>query len=167
MADFYVDATDAGTWLTERGLPALGDAHLLLVAAEYIDRRYGRLFPGVKAGGRAQVREWPRSDATDCAGEAVSGIPREVIDATMEIVALLASGAMTAGDLMPQSTPAQRIASARIDGAVAVSYQQRTSNRWGRDEDDLPVVSAAELALGPLIDCRRGGFGVRLISGRC
>lgn len=63
-------------------------------ATDYLDGRFR--FVGKPLYGRDQTTAWPRSDAWDCSRRYVTGIPREVKDATAEY-ALRA----LAADLLP------------------------------------------------------------------
>lgn len=65
----------------------------LLRASEFIDT-YRARFPGSKAEGRSQEREWPRRGAVDLAGELISDdeIPSEVERATYEAALLIVKG---------------------------------------------------------------------------
>jgi hypothetical protein len=58
----------------------------LLRACVWIDNTYRVRFSGKKAGGRSQVREWPRTDAVDAAGDQLADdeVPVEVEEAAYE-----------------------------------------------------------------------------------
>lgn len=58
----------------------------LVRASTYVDGTYRGSFPGYKAGGRAQVLEWPRFDALDSARNGIPSdeIPIEIETATYE-----------------------------------------------------------------------------------
>lgn len=65
-ADSYVATADCAAYATARGLTfgtdALGDAALRR-ATSYIDNTYRLRFPGYRTFRRAQVLEWPRTNA--------------------------------------------------------------------------------------------------------
>ena len=91
MPVFYGTVLDADAYHLARGT---GDAwddvadkeSALLVASEWIDRKYRTRFPGYKVGRRTQEREWPRYDAYDAANEFIlsTDIPIEIEQATYE-----------------------------------------------------------------------------------
>lgn len=128
MADeIYGSVDDSKTYHAARGHTAWAaddDATLgiiLLRATEFIDGRYASMFPGYKVGLRAQIREWPRNDATDrnCDQIKPTEIPIEVIHATYE-AALIEQA--TPGTLTPNVNFSQRRQSVEVVGAVAVTY---------------------------------------------
>ena len=91
----------------------------LLVASEWIDARYSGQFGGyVPSDSRDQLREWPRQSAYDRRLNLLTGIPREVENATYEAAAI--HGA-TPGALSVNFTPG-KYKSVSIDGAVSVVY---------------------------------------------
>lgn len=63
-------------------------------ASDYIDNTYRARFPGTKTGGRAQLPEWPRTDATDVNGEEIgtTEVPIEIEYATYELALLVVRG---------------------------------------------------------------------------
>lgn len=58
----------------------------LVRASSYIDGAYRAAFPGYKTGRRTQVLEWPRTNATDGAGNSLPSdeVPVEIETATYE-----------------------------------------------------------------------------------
>lgn len=98
-----------------------------LIASEWLDANYRRVFPGLKTGGRDQLREWPRQGAIDIYGYPIpyAVIPTEVENATYEaaLIELQESGSLT-----KSYTPSQykRVS---VDGAVAVEYASFASAR--------------------------------------
>lgn len=67
--------------------PGAGDPKGALIrASAWIDAAFGPKFTGAKVKGRAQGLAWPRSGATDAAGDAVAAdaVPVEVRKATAE-----------------------------------------------------------------------------------
>lgn len=95
----------------------------LLVASEWLDARFRSQFPGVKAGGREQMREWERVGASDIYGNTLESIPREVEHATYEAAAI--HGA-TPGALSVNWTPG-KYSQVSIDGALSVTYAKITN----------------------------------------
>ena len=122
-------------YLAERGLTATGSdsdvtaAAKLLVASEWLDGRYRRQFPGLKVGGRSQVREWPRNGAQDRDGYPIPADtpPVEVEYATYEATVRELN---SAGSLTVDFTPSA-YRRAAVSGAISVEY--------------APVISAAEV----------------------
>ena len=103
----------------------LDDAQIsaaLLVASEWLDASYREAFPGCKAGQRAQIRDWPRTDAYDVNDDYLDYlvVPDEVINATYE--AALRQG-ITPGSLSVDFTP-NKYKKSSVDGAVFVEYMQ-------------------------------------------
>lgn len=58
----------------------------LLRGSVWVDNTYRSRFSGRKTGGRSQEREWPRTDATDAAGDDIDAdeVPTEIEEATYE-----------------------------------------------------------------------------------
>ncbi|WP_037076086.1 DnaT-like ssDNA-binding protein [Neorhizobium vignae] len=58
----------------------------LLRASVWIDNTYRSRFSGKKIGGRTQLREWPRTDAVDAAGDEIAAdeVPPEIEEAAYE-----------------------------------------------------------------------------------
>lgn len=76
------------TWLAANGYTLPDDAAANAVLRErgsvYVDGAYETRFPGYPTDGAAQERSWPRTDATDRYGNAVSGIPDRVVNASYQ-----------------------------------------------------------------------------------
>lgn len=76
------------TYCDDRGVtPADGDAEAALIrATQWIDNTYRARFPGSRVNGRDQALEWPRSEATDAAGNDLDddAVPVEIVRATCE-----------------------------------------------------------------------------------
>jgi hypothetical protein len=152
MVDIYGSAVGFITYCSERGIQTISDETIiekkLVVASEWIDAVYRTLFPGVKVGGREQVREWPRTGAQDRYGYSIpsDSIPSEVICATYE--AALEEIAKS-GSLSPNYTPAKYV-SAAVSGAVSVTYA-----RFNDAQDAQTTFTKVEQWLsGILIDGR-------------
>lgn len=127
MAIFYGDIVGFQSYHEDRNheltpeLMADDDAirAALIVASEWIDSRFRSKFPGMKAGGRSQEREWPRKLAYDIHGEPIGDeVPREIIAATYEAAAIAGT---TPGALSVNWTP-NKYASVSVSGAVSVTY---------------------------------------------
>lgn len=127
MPDYYGTATGLRDYCLARDLDIptefADDATAiakLLVASEWIDARFRVMFSGSKTGLRPQLREWPRTGATDYYGYSIlqDEIPREIIAATYE-AALREQ--VTPGVLSVDWTP-NKYRSVSIDGALSVDY---------------------------------------------
>lgn len=115
----------------------------LIVASEWLDARYRKRFPGLRIGGRAQEREWPRQGAFDVHG-AIIGIevPIEIERATYEAAALVGT---TPGILSANWTP-NKYKSVSVSGAVSVTY------------GDISSVDEAQTQFGIINDILSGLF---------
>jgi hypothetical protein len=143
MADYYSDAVTARAYYTARNYTtpatALDDDAMnaaLLVASDFIDSTYRDMFPGLKVGLRAQLREWPRTSAFDTLGYVIlpDVIPVELLNAVYE--AALREVA-TPGSLTTDVKLSEVIHSVSVDGAVSVDF---ASSRETFDADDLQLV---------------------------
>lgn len=126
----------------------------LLLASEYIDANYGTLFSGYKTGGRAQVRQWPRTSAWINDGGRVlyldaDEIPVEVRNATYELALRAASGVVLSLDV----TPGAAIKKAAVEGAVSVEYHGS-----GSVSDAQTVFPVVDGILAPLLTAVGSGF---------
>lgn len=158
MADTrYIDTTAAGSYNSARGISVNPTQEELLRASEYIDARYGLRFPGLKTGGRGQVREWPRSGAVDARGQEIPDdeVPQEIKDATVLVANEVAGGL----DLWPTVTPGKAIKRAEVDGAVSVEYRGDSSN----PEDQWPFLGFVDALLAGLLGAEQARVGVRLV----
>jgi hypothetical protein len=139
------------TYHAERGntaWAAADDADLtiaLLRGSEYVDGRFRSAFPGLKTGGRDQVREWPRTGATDASNYAIASDaePVEVEYATYE--AALRELA-TPGSLLPDVTPSNQIKRERIEGIIDTEYVTPSGASAAR-----PVIAVIDAIMAPLI----------------
>lgn len=110
-----------GTW-TEEMIDAA-----LLVASEWIDGVYGRMFAGQKAGGFLQDREWPRTGAYSNTYPVYTFpsdvIPEQIASAVYEAAFRQATNP---GSLLVDYTPGKykRVA---IEGALSVEYASFTN----------------------------------------
>lgn len=152
MADVYGDVAGFKVYHIARGrdVDGMADAAInssLLVASEWIDATYRVGFPGEKVGKRAQVREWPRTDAYDIDDNAIPSdeIPIEVINATYEAAYIQIEAP---GSLVINWTPG-KYKRVSVDGAISVEYASFMSASdiqtvfVGIDQIIAPVLSAS------------------------
>lgn len=150
MADYYGSLAEALTYHAARanaGWAASTDPareSALLRASVWLDATYRQQFPGFKTGRRAQLREWPRSDATDqnCDPIPYTEVPIEILSATYEAALRELS---LPGSLSPDFVASEAVTSERV-GPVSVTYQTATSLA-----DVRPVVSVVDDLLAGLI----------------
>lgn len=109
-ADAYFEDRGVTSWL-ERSEDEKSGA--LIRASAYIDGRYRARFPGRKAGGRTQEREWPRTGATDASGDAIADneVPAEIVRSTFEAAF---RDIAAPGSLLPDFHAGQVVASKRV-----------------------------------------------------
>lgn len=120
----------------------------LLVASEWLDATYRRLFKGYKVGDRTQVREWPRYAVYDHEGRAVASdsVPVEVDSATYEAAW---RELQSAGSLTMDYTP-NKYRSVNIQGSISVDYAM-----YGGSADIQTQFAIIDQILDPLL----GGNG--------
>lgn len=152
----------------------------LVRGSEWLDGRYRDRFAGVKSGGRAQVREWPRRPATPTqdnnrdrmlSGDYPrtgygyglypatvfdrDGNPIAVDEVPAEIIKATYEAAYrelaTPGYLSPDYVAAQQVASESV-GPVSTSYAQVSAP--GPDSI-RPVLTVIDDILAPLIAAKR------------
>lgn len=130
--DNYGDAAGFIDYHEKRGrvIPASWKANsnavieqALIVASEWVDRKFANLFIGYKSGGYQQAREWPRKAAysTNTIPNYVFGdaeIPAEMSSATYEVAFRQAT---KPGVLSLDYTP-NKYKTVRVDGAVSIEY---------------------------------------------
>lgn len=140
MVDVYGTVAGFHAYVLERDLP---DGHAdnkvaakLIVASEWIDARYGSLFPGQKTD-RLQDRSWPRIGAFDDDGYAIDSnvVPTALEYATYEAVRRELN---TPGILSSDYTPSKYL-SASVSGAVAVVF--RDFNTASESQIQLQIVT--------------------------
>lgn len=127
MADYYGTEAGADTYHLARGnaewAAADSDGKLaaLLIASEWLDAHYSSQFPGYPTGKAEQVRQWPRTAATNIYGQAITSdaIPAQVERATYEVALRQIK---SPGSLNKDWTPGQEKLSVSVSGAVAVTY---------------------------------------------
>lgn len=115
-----------------------------LLGSEYLDGKYRSAFPGLKTSGRDQVREWPRTGATDASGYAIESDaePVEVEYATYEAAWRIGREV----DLNPDVTPATQIKRERIEGIIDTEYVTPSGPAAVR-----PVIAVIDAIMAPLI----------------
>lgn len=150
----YATEAEAGDYCDARALSPEPTDEALLRASEYIDARFRARFPGRKLGGRAQVREWPRSGAFDADGDPIIGVPDEIKAATIEAAI---REEREPGSLSPDVVPGKIVRSASVDGAVSVTYADATASGM------VPMLSAVEGLLSAILISARAGAGVMLV----
>lgn len=148
--------TDAGftAYATARGLTTVGAATesdrdtARLRASEFIDGRWGNSFIGYRAGGRDQVRAWPRSFATDAEGWTIQAdeVPDEIERATYEAAIRELA---TPGSLTPDITNAERV-TARSESVGSIS-ESVTYAEGGGVEAQRPILTILDQILARLI----------------
>jgi hypothetical protein len=124
----YGSIAGADAYHAERGNTAWADAETatkqaaLVIASEWIDGKYRTSFPGWKTGARDQVREFPRVNMFDSAGNSIASdvTPVEVEYATYEVAL---RQVVSPGSLLIDVTEGSQIASVSVSGAVAVTYR--------------------------------------------
>lgn len=92
-ANAYHLARNNSAWADATGGDATRNGALQR-ATDYLDNTYRTRFPGTKTGGRAQLPEWPRTDATDVNDEEIgtTEVPIEIEYATYEVALLVVKG---------------------------------------------------------------------------
>lgn len=152
--DFYGDLDSATAYMLARGYAWTGtDADkeaALLRGSEYVDS-LGLVRPcfwvGTKTGGRAQVRQWPRTGAVDGFGETIANdeIPVEVINAAYEASYRELAAPFS---LNPDYVASDLFKTAKV-GPLEVQYATVPEG----DIPTKPVVSVINDLIGPLLTC--------------
>lgn len=132
----------------------------LVRGSDYVDQRYTSAgcpatFPGRRAGGRTQDREWPREGVVDREGNPVDAatVPVEVVHASYEAAyrELRAPGSLT-----PDYVPAEQVTREKV-GPIETSYATGAGSQPNR-----PFVPAIDEILAGLL-FKRCGIGVRVV----
>lgn len=171
MADFYGTAAGYKAYvLAHYGVTVTEEdaviVQWLLRGSAYIDGRYrkqwpsGRwqsLFPGVKTGGRAQLREWGRTGASDYEGNPIgpNEIPIELEYATYE--AAKREGEAP-GSLSPDYIAAELVTKEKV-GPLEVSYAESVEGSI----PTRPVITLIDELIAPLLVSRFCGIGVAVV----
>lgn len=157
----YGTLEGAGTYHRDRGNTAWTTGSdeartaALVRATDYIDGRYrvllatGRwvsMFSGVRAAGRGQASEWPRTGATDYDGDAIQPdeVPDEVERATYEAALReLASP----GSLSPDFVASAAVIKEKV-GPIEVAYAEAAVGEQPPNRPQVPLIDGI---LAPLL----------------
>lgn len=132
-ADTYHDARPtAAAWAA-----VTGPDEAMQVASDYIDYRIRSQLNGLKTGGRAQEREYPRTGATDASGYAIPSdeTPVEILNAVYE--AALIEGT-TAGSLFKTLKAGSPLVKRVKAGETEVEFAL-----YGGAQPSYPAIEAA------------------------
>lgn len=153
-ANSYASLVEAAAYHTMRGNSTWtgtdADKEAALVrATQWLDGRYGDLWPGIRWKLREQSLDWPRVEAYDRDGTVVDydSIPPEVLSATCEAAL---RELVTPGSLSPDVTPGTAKVLTEVKGIKWTPLRAAASA-----EDMAPTITAVNRALAPLI----GGAG--------
>lgn len=162
---YYGDVTRATTYHEARGQgdrwAAIEDKEAALQrGTDYCDQRYreklksGRwvsMFPGSKANGRSQDREWPRTDATDYEGNDIADdeVPEEVEHAAYEAALLEGEDP---GSLSPQYVASEQAKREKV-GPVEVEYADTSKMHLpqGVETPNRPIVPVIDEIIAPVL----------------
>ncbi len=156
MADFYGTVVGADAYHAARDNTAWTGADsvkqaALLRASAFIDSLgfdgNELLWPGEKTGGRAQLRQWPRTGAVDAEGHAIDAatVPLEIEYATYEAAL---RELVTPGSLSPDYVPATQVKREKID-VIEVEYF--ASAAGGAVPPTSPIIPLILSLLAPLL----------------
>lgn len=169
-ADSYVTLAATDAWHSARGNAGWTGADSLKESAlrratTWIDAAFGARFRGVKTGGRAQSLAWPRTGATDAAGEAIGAdeIPVEIQRATFEAALreIMTPGSL-APDIVPVTTTGGAVKRIRKQvGPLETETEYTEGATTGPTEPIFPVIDG--LLGGLLGGSSSGGGMVRLL----
>lgn len=131
----------------------------LLVGSEWVDSSFRSDFPGMKVGGRGQVREWPRNGAYDIDRHTIpsDSNPVEIENATYEAAY---RNFQSPGSLSKDWTPG-KYKSVSVEGAVGVVYATPASA--ADIQTQFPVINQI---LAPILMSSRAGYS-SLSGGTC
>jgi hypothetical protein len=166
MPEHYGTLAAAGVYIAtlangaKWGAANEGDrTNALIRASRSLDGIHGANFPGTKAGGRAQEREWPRTSAEDlCTGET---IPADIVPVEVEnaAYALALVELVTPGATSPSFTPGNVMKREKMD----VMERERFGPNDGVSfslADMRPQFAAVEDTLRCILVKARGGGSV-------
>ena len=186
VADFkdYHDCRGNDYALLGAGDPEIEQA--LVRATDYIDKRFGVRFKGIK-GSADQALEWPRTGATDNNGYTLSGLPARLLKACYEYAFKAITTMPLAPD--PSTNPGGETVSGEVtrktekvgDLEETTQYAHGTQTSVQQvqaglrkvtsnvvSEASLPEYPVADLYLEPLlrvVDNRPGGFSDDMTPG--
>lgn len=174
MADTYGDLAGADAYHTARGNAGWTGTEAdknaaLLRASVYVDSFaqrqiapgvYAATFSGTRVGGRAQVRQWPRTGATDAEGLPIASdsVPIEVVYATYEAAL---RELVAPGSLNPDYVPATAVKRERVD-VLEVEYATPATAADG-SPPTRPIVSVILDLLAPLFSSQYAGPTVYVV----
>lgn len=147
-AQAYVSAADVALYAVARGKTFTDDADgesAIVRATTWLDAAYK--WPGTRTHGRNQALQWPRTGAIDTDDYAIADdeIPSELIAASCEAAI---REFLTPGFLTPDVVPGKVVQSARVDGAVSVTYAVRKGDDVS---GQIPVITAIDGILKTLV----------------
>lgn len=163
-ADAYHQDRGNTTWT---GTDAAKQAALLR-ASDYVDSLsqrqvspgvYEQVFGGVRTGGRAQARVWPRTGAYDSDGNL---LPSDTVPVEVEYAVYEASlrEITVPGSLAPDYVPATAVKREKVD-VLEVEYA--TGTVVGGVSPTSPVIASVWAYLAGLIGARAGGWGAFVV----
>lgn len=152
-ANSYADSDTADAYALDHGASAWTDAssgkdEALIRATAAIDATYRGRFPGWKTFLRAQLTEWPRTDAYDDEDNLIGAneVPQEVISATIEAAFRELA---TPGSMLPDMARGGAIHRVKA-GSVEVEYAdnaEATTTYSLIDGILSPVLTSSSLGL--------------------
>lgn len=145
-ANSYIDVDYFKAYHKERGRTitmAAGEIMACLIrASDYIDKRFGPRFRGFKQS-TSQSKEWPRLDAEDDSGYALTGIPLNLKKGTAEygwrahLVGVLAPD-------VPPGVPGQALDGSTTTSSTVVGPLESTRQKVGPIEEELKASSSTK-----------------------
>lgn len=153
-ANSYASLAEAATYHSARGNATWTGSDTLKEAAliratQWIDGRYGDLWPGIRWKLRGQALDWPRVEAYDRDGTVLDydTIPVEVLNATCEAAL---RELVTPGSLSPDVTPGTAKVLVQVD-----SLRWQNLRASAGVEDMTLTLTAVDRLLAPLIGSGR------------
>lgn len=147
-AQVYASAADVVRYASARDKMfdiGLDGEAAIIRATTWLEAAYN--WPGTRTHGRSQSLQWPRSGVIDADGYAITDdeIPSEIIAASCEAAIREYSAP---GFLTPDVVPGKVVQSARVDGAVSVTYAVRKGDDVS---GQIPVITAIDGILKTLL----------------
>lgn len=146
VANSYITEAYADTYHSDRGNTAWSDftspeqEAALIRASEYIDKRFGRRFRGLRKT-KDQGLEWPRLDAFDNDGYLLSGVddlPRNLEKATAEYaLRALICGVLAPDPILPVPKQDMTDSTGTRDTNVITGEVSRKREKVGPLEEDI------------------------------
>jgi hypothetical protein len=158
----YGTAEDCASYHVARGNTAWADASASpdtvreaarVAASDFIDS-YRRRFPGQRAEGRSQTREWPRKNAVDTEGNDIAEdeTPVEVEQASYEAALLIVQGV----DLRPTEAAGGSIGRKRVKaGPVETETEFSTPSSQPRFQKIMDLLEPILTGGGTTVDLLR------------